>query len=332
MSKIWDSPWMYRILSLALALGIFAYVNGEKTNNSVRTDRNGDTAILATKTQTVRVPLELDADTDKYFITGYPEKVRVKVEGNAALVTAVANTQNFRVYADLRNLSLGQHTVALKQQGLSNQLTYSIVPKNIKVNIQNRISKTMPIQVHYNKDAIADGYQVGTPRLSSDSVQVTGARGEIDRIYEISASVTLNRNTHNSVTQTVMLQALDSNGQTVNVVVTPETVRVKLPVSLPSKKVKLSFKQSGTPVSGFSYSFKSTPDTVTIRGSRADLSKIDHLTVPVDVSGISKDTSKRINLRSVTKNLNSVTPQVVKVDIQPQSDKAAIESSSLNAQ
>ncbi|WP_155286122.1 CdaR family protein [Lacticaseibacillus zhaodongensis] len=332
MSKIWDSPWMYRILSLILALGIFAYVNAEKLNNSVRTDRNDNTAILATKKQTVKVPLELNADTDKYFITGYPEKVAVKVEGNAALVTAVANTQNFRVYADLRNLGVGQHTVALKQQGLSNQLTYSIEPKTIKVNIQNRISKTMAIQVHYNKEAIADGYQVGTPRLSSNSVQVTGARNEIDRIYEISASVTLNRNTNNDVTQTVMLQALDSNGQTVNVVVTPETVRVKLPISLPSKKVKLDFKQSGTPVTGFSYSFKSDTDYVTIRGSQRELDRIDRLTVPVDVSGLSKDTKKTVDLRDANKALRSISPQSVAVNIQVQSAKAAIENSSLTGQ
>lgn len=315
MSKIWDSPWVYRVLSLVLALGIFVYVNQERLNNTFQSGHKQDTALLATKTQTLKVSLQLNADTDKYFITGYPEKVKVKLEGNAALVTAVANTQNFRVVADLRKLSVGEHTVKLQQQGLSKQLTYSINPKTIKVNIQSRISKTLPIQVHYNKDAIADGYQVGTPQLSSDTVQVTGARSEINRIYEISASVTLNRNTSNAVTQTVMLQALDSNGQTVNVVATPETVRVKLPVTLPSKKVPLSFKQSGDAVSGKAYAFSSDNSEVTIYGSKAQLKKIDSLEVPVDISGISKTTDKTVKLTNVQKGLKSVDPNTVKVHV-----------------
>lgn len=315
MSKFWDSPWVYRVLSLVLALGIFAYVNQEKLNNTFQGDRKQDTALLATKTQTVKVPLQLNADTDKYFITGYPEKVKVKISGSAALVTAVTNTQNFRVVADLRKLGVGEHTVKLQQQGLSKQLTFSIVPKTIKVNVQTRLSKTLPVQVRYNKDAIADGYQVGTPQLSSDTVQVTGARSEINRIFEISASVTLNRNTNSTVTQTVMLQALDSNGQTVNVVTTPETVRVKLPVTLPSKKVTLNFKQTGNAVAGKSYTLASDISTVTIYGSKAQLKNIEALTVPVDISGISKTTDKTVKVDNVEKGLKDVDPSSVKVHI-----------------
>ncbi|WDF81884.1 CdaR family protein [Lacticaseibacillus pabuli] len=315
MSKIWDSPWVYRILALILTLGLFVYVNQEKLNKTFPANRNDDTSVLASKKETVRVPLQLNADTDKYFITGYPEKVKVTIEGSAALVTAVTNTQNFRVVADLRKLSVGTHTVKLTQQGLSKQLTYKIQPATIKVSISDRINKTMPVQVHYNKDAIADGYQAGTPQLSADTVQVTGSRNEIDRIFELSASVTLNRNTKQTVNQTVVVQALDSNGNTLNVVVAPETVRVKLPVTLPSKRVDIKLKQAGTGVSDMTYSLKTSTKSVRIYGAAAALKKVDSIEVPVDVSGVKKAKSVNINLVHADSDLTDADPSTIKVDI-----------------
>jgi YbbR domain-containing protein len=112
-----------------------------------------------------------------------------------------------------------------------------------------------------------------------------------------------------------MLQALDSNGQTVNVVATPETVRVKLPVTLPSKKVPLNFKQSGDAESGKTYTFSSDNSEVTIYGSKAQLKKIDSLEVPVDISGISKTTDQTVKLTNVQKGLKSVDPNTVKVHV-----------------
>lgn len=322
MSKFWDSPWIYRIMALILALGIFVYVNEEKIGRSLNGNRNDNPTLLATKKQTVSVPLQLNADTDRYFITGYPEKVKVTLEGSAALVTTVVNTQNFRVVADLRHLGVGEHEVKLTQQGLNKQLTYKILPATVKLNIQDRVNKTLPVQVHYNKDAIAEGYQVGSPQLSAETVQVTGARSEIERIFELTASVTLNRNTKSNVSQNVVVQALDSNGNTVNVVVTPETVHVKLPISLPSKRLDVSLKQTGTPVSGKEYSLKSSVKSVMVYGNTAILKELSSLSVPVDVTGISKDETKEIRLSSLNDKLQDVQPGSLKVDIQVE-DKAA---------
>lgn len=323
MSKFWDSPWVYRVLSLLIAIGLFAYVNAEKIDNSVHSGKNADSTVLATKTATITVPLELNADTDKYFITGYPETVKVKVEGNAALVTAVQNTQNFRVTANLRKLGVGKHTVRLQTQGLNNNLTYKIDPATIKVNIQNRISKTMAVQVDYNKDAIADGYNAGSPVLSTANVQVTGARDEIERIYEVSASLALARNSKKDVTQTVTLQALDSNGRTLNVVITPQTVRVKLPISIPSKKVPVTYTQAGDGVDGKSYEFKANTNSVMVYGKKSVLEDLDSLTVPIDVSGIAQTTKKTINLAAVDADIASVSPKSAEVTIKVTNAKTA---------
>ena len=71
MNRLWDKPWVNRLLALLLAIGLFAYVNVESINNT-RQSANDDTTLVANKTQTVKVPLQVNANTDKYFITGYP--------------------------------------------------------------------------------------------------------------------------------------------------------------------------------------------------------------------------------------------------------------------
>ncbi|KRM72411.1 YbbR-like domain-containing protein [Lacticaseibacillus brantae] len=313
MSKFWNSSWFYRLLAFILTIALFAYVNVEKIDNTRQTGTKNLT-ILATKKQTVSVPLQINANTDKYFITGYPQKVKVTLEGNASLVTVSANTQSFRVIADLTNLGIGKHTVQLREEGLNKDLAYSIEPKSIEVNIQTRDTKTMPVQVKYNKDALAEDYVAGRAKVSSDTVEVTGARSEIDRIYQVVANVALNRNTKNDVEQEALLQALDSNGNTVNVVIAPQTVHVTLPVSLPSKKVDLKLKQSGTGESNRVYVLDSDTKTVTIHGPQAALDKISSVEAAVDLTGVQRSTTKTVDLKSPADGV-TVTPESVSVNI-----------------
>ena len=63
------------------------------------------------------------------------------------MVTTTANTQNFKVYADLTKLGTGKHEVRLKASGLNKELSYAITPAKIKVNIQSRNTATVPVEV-----------------------------------------------------------------------------------------------------------------------------------------------------------------------------------------
>ncbi|MFD1430542.1 CdaR family protein [Lacticaseibacillus mingshuiensis] len=325
--KLWESKWFYRILALLLAIGLFAYVNAENLNNT-RQNRTNNTAITATTTRTLKVPLQLNANTDKYFITGYPDKVSVTLSGSASLVTVTANTMNFRVIAELGGLGVGTHTVKLKEDGLNKDLTYSIKPETVKIKIQDRKSLQLPIQVKYNKDSLAPDYEAGTPSLSTVTAEATGGKGEIDRIYQVVANIVMARNTKADVSQQVLLQALDEKGNTVNVVLSPETVTVKLPVSLPSKKVPVTLKQTGTANDSLVYALTTSTKNVTVYGANAVLNKIDSLEVPVDVSGITENTTKTLDLSGVDTKLNKVSPASLKVTISVAKSAASSSSSS----
>ena len=134
---LFDHVWVLRIVSLVLAILLFIYVTGSKSSDTRQSSQNGqNTALMANKTQTLKIPLEVESNSEKYVVTGFPQYVKIKITGPSALVTTTANTQNFKVYADLTKLGTGKHEVRLKASGLNKELSYTITPAKIKVNIQ----------------------------------------------------------------------------------------------------------------------------------------------------------------------------------------------------
>ena len=113
-----------------------------------------------TKTETLKLPLQISVNTDKYYVTGYPEKVKVNITGPSALVVSAINTKNFRAFIDLSELKIGKHQVPIRVSGLSNQLSYKISPKKIVVDIQERKTRTLPIKIRYNSDVLSKEYFV----------------------------------------------------------------------------------------------------------------------------------------------------------------------------
>nr|WP_050755764.1 CdaR family protein [Limosilactobacillus coleohominis] len=222
-----------RIASLILAIFLFMYVNSEKNGFLRQTTRGSDSgnALMSNKTMSIRMPLELKMNSQKYVVTGYPQYVKVRVSGPSAMVTTVSNTQNFKVYADLTKLGIGTHTVTLKESGLNSELRSTIKPQQIKVNIQPRSTVTAPVDVRLNSKSVDGNYHVGTPRPALKTVQITGARNQVKRVARVIAYVDVPRDAHGNFSRQVTLQAVDKKGRTVNVVIMPSSINVEVPVS-----------------------------------------------------------------------------------------------------
>lgn len=231
--SIFGSVWFMRIASLILAIFLFMYVNSEKNGFLRQTTRGSDSgnALMSNKTMSIRMPLELKMNSQKYVVTGYPQYVKVRVSGPSAMVTTVSNTQNFKVYADLTKLWIGTHTVTLKESGLNSELRYTIKPQQIKVNIQPRSTVTAPVDVRLNSKSVDGNYHVGTPRPALKTVQITGARNQVKRVARVIAYVDVPRDAHGNFSRQVTLQAVDKKGRTVNVVIMPSSINVEVPVS-----------------------------------------------------------------------------------------------------
>ncbi|MBT9670924.1 cell surface protein [Secundilactobacillus kimchicus] len=318
MSNFFNSKWVYRLLSLILAVGLFLFVN---TTQSMTTSRGGEsntrlTTLTATERKTVSVQLRLNVDSDKYFVTGYPESVKVHLSGPASLVTATANTQNFRVFADLGSLGKGKHTVKLQQDGLNKEIKATIDPATITVNIQPRQTVSYPVKVNYDKGKIAENYEAGTPTTDVTNVKATGAQSEIARIDRVVAEINVPQNAKSTVNTQAVIEALDKQGRTVNVILTPSTTQASLPITAKghSKRVALGFRAKGGS-DDQNYTITSPTKKVRIFGTETELEAIDKVTMDVDVSDVKDKKTKTISLDPDDEDVNGIDPASVKVTI-----------------
>lgn len=224
--------WFLRIISLILALFLFMYVNGSKSGFLRQNTRNNNqsSALMSNKSVTLRMPLDVTIDNNKYIVSGYPQYVKVKVTGPSALVTTTSNTQNFKVYADLSDLTPGKHRVKLKTSGLNSELTSKIEPQYINVNIQPRKTITMKVTIRLSTRDLDNGYKLGHPHSDIQTVQVTGSRDEVNKVNRIVAFVAIPHDAKDNIARQVTLQAIDRNGQTLNVVISPTTTNVSIPI------------------------------------------------------------------------------------------------------
>lgn len=309
MQKFYDKPWFYKLFSLILAIVLVAFVD----NTQVNVNNQSKVQETASTKQAINMALQVSVDADKYYVTGYPSKVKVTLEGSNALVTSTVNTQNFRVYIDLSKLSVGKHKVPIKVSGLPSQLSYKLPQKYTTVNIQKRKSRTMAVQIGYNKNAVAKGYDIGTATVKPETVEVTGALSEVKRIDRIQAQLTVPNASSHTIRRNVMLVALDSKGRQLNVVINPSTATVTLPISVSKKTVKLKLNAANGS-SKKVYSLTAKQDQVTIYGQKKALDKIKSLTLNVDLTNIKSSTTRSYRL-PVPSGVAWVDPSSVDVRI-----------------
>ncbi len=315
MKKIINSNYFYAFISLCGALWLFFMVSTPGVGSTRDSNQSSQSTVNTKATMTV--PLQVQADTDAYYITGYPQSVKVTIEGPSALVTATKNTQNFSAYLNLRKYLPGKHKVRIQQNGLNSELTYTIKPKYVTVNIQKRASKSFPINVEYSKSSIASGYSASKPIVSPDTVRVTGAAADIKKIDKLVVKPILPKGIKTTFDQEVLVQALDKKGKTLNVTLDPQTVHVKIPINLPSKKVSINFTQQGNSPSGMSFSFSSNTSEILVFGTQKQLDAIgDSIEIPVDVTGVTNTTKHSIHIADVLKGqIDSSDPDMILVNI-----------------
>lgn len=231
-SGFFNSRWFLRLISLLLAVLLFAYVNGSHNGvfrGTMQTDN--DTALTSTKTTTMTMPLNVNNEKNRFVVNGYPQYVKVKISGPSALVKSTKNTRNFKCYIDVADLGVGQHTVRVKETGLGSGLKYSFSPAKINVNVQPRRTVTMPVTIRLSNSTVAGDYNVGKPRATATSVQVTGSKKNVKRVAKIVTYVNVPHNATASITRQCTLAALDSKGHALNVVIVPSTITVTVPIS-----------------------------------------------------------------------------------------------------
>ena len=247
-----ENVWVVRLISLLVSLLLFGYVYSENYGLST-TNRND--AISTLRSETIsNLPIQINIDTDRYFISGLPETVMLNISGPESVIVQTLSASDFNIVTeDLDLLGPGRHTVQLRVENLSEELTYQIVPSRVNVQIEEKVTIESAVEVLFDADAVNDSFISKAPVLKRESVIITGPVSTIERIDRIYVRVP----TENEITSTLkgnyVVQVEDAARNKLNVAVEPQEIEVEIPIEPYEKTVPIRLVQKGTPVSGKKY-------------------------------------------------------------------------------
>ncbi len=274
-----------KVVSLVLAILLYGIVNYNALSSSYQSSLRYSKTI-----SDVTVTAKYNADT--FEVSGLPEKVDVVLTGDAANVTSAANSESGTVICDLDGLTEGEHEVKLTTEGYGNNVNIVVNPTNVTVTLKKKTTQQFDISYDFiNQDRMDSKYSPGTPEFEYTKINVRASKDTLDSIAFVKALIDVSGQT-SDFEQDAILVAYDSNGNPVNADIVPDTVHVKVPVTSPSKSVKVQVQVSGeVPDNKAIDSITMDQETVTIYGSETTLADIDQVVVTLDASSLTKDST-----------------------------------------
>lgn len=220
------------LLSLFLALLLFFYAT---TTNY----KNSETAAQNTESETYvhtlnNVPIDIEYDTSKYFISGFSSTVTVELRGsNRVLLQRESDeaTRTFQIVANLKELDAGTNTVKLQLANLPAGVTATLAPDAITVKIGKRVSKALPVEAKVYSNQLAEGYSLSKVSVNVDTVKVTTDEETMAKIDHIEAIAVDVSNLSVNYSGTAKLQAVDGDGNVLPVVLSQTEANLQITIT-----------------------------------------------------------------------------------------------------
>ena len=277
-----NNPWFLRITALILAIALFISVRSELESDN-RNASSNDVDVIRD------IPLEVYYDDDNLVVTGPPKTVNVNVEGPKNLVLSAKLMKDFKVFIDLRELTIGTHRVPVSTENFIEKLNVRTDPQYVDVVIEERISREFNVETDMNEGLLADNYIVKSYEVNPQKVTITGAKSVINSIGYVKATISGDQDINKSFEQETTVKVLDLDLNKLDVIVEPSSVHVSVKVEEYSKVVPVALVKQGNPKAGVTVNGITTKtDTIRLYGPKAVLDKIDQLNVDVDISKIEK--------------------------------------------
>lgn len=332
MDKWLSHPTSLKIISVLLALIIWAIVNLDSETSPQTVTSNTDTKVIEAASI---IPNGLD--TDKYILTAMePTVARLVVEGRISSLLAATN-DDYVVNLDLSNVQPGFQELPLTVSMPNGVTLLEVSPKTVMVNIEELDTQTVEVQIRTQGEP-ESGYLVGESRFVSEIgnvVEITMPKDDYSRLEQVAVTVDVTGANSTVTNKKAKIFAYDSQGNIIdNASFNPETLSVETEITLPSKDVPLQLRYTGTLSGNNSVNSISTGvemvkvfakqeqlDTVEIYdGAIVDLSKVTQsgeVTVKLDkIEGVSSVIPAEIpvNVRiepSSTRTINAVPIHIV---------------------
>ena len=164
--------WPVKVISIAIALLLFVF-------NRLNT----------LTTRSLSVPLAIETSSTLVPASAYPQHVRVNLRGEDEGIKSIAES-DIETYVDLSRFEGGglySAPVLVRKKGSAmgiEPLEIAVYPPKISVQLDQRISKTLPLTAAIRGRA-ADGFDLVSYTLSPQEVVVIGPRGSLESVVEL---------------------------------------------------------------------------------------------------------------------------------------------------
>lgn len=274
-----------KLIALILAILMYAIVNYDSMA-SVYTS----TLKYSKTIEDVQVTAKYNSDT--FELSGLPSTANVTITGDATNVTNASGTTDAVVVADLDGMTEGEHTVKLTTDGYGSSVTTVVNPSTAVITLKKKTTQQFDISYDFiNLDKLEDIYSPGTPVFDYTKVNVRASKETLSSIAFVKALIDVSGQS-SDFEQDSKLVAYDANGDPVTADIVPSTIHVKVPVTSPNKTVPIRVQISGTVPDGKAIdSITMDQQSVTIYASETVLAGIDNVSVTLDASALTKDSS-----------------------------------------
>jgi len=315
MDKLLNNNWFVKIVSFVMALMLYAIVSsGDGTSSgspsNVAVNPSQQSAVVTQK-------LTVQYDQNKYVVSGAPQTISVRLTGSNESILKAKLPSTKSAYLDLTDMKPGTYDARVQTRGFPSGLTVRPTPKTVRVTIQKKTSKELPVAIDIiNKNSVADGYSVGDPVIGTQNVTVTGGEDSVDSIAFIKGVINA-KDANAMLDKMVTLHAFNSNGDQVDVAINPSSVHVRVPIDKVSKQLSINAVTTGTPAKGYSVSSvePSAKDVTVTAQDTAALSQITALDpLSVSVDGLKKDKTFSVTI-PVPSGASKVDPEKMDVTV-----------------
>jgi len=220
---------LYIISSLLFACVLFIYATSINYQNN--------TNARQTKTETytntvVNVPIDIQYDSEQYFISGFSSEVTVFLTGSNRVTLASEmqeSTRKFKVKADLTNASVGTIEVPLTIENLPSGLTAVATPQKITVKVGKKAKRDNVIVVpEIDPSQIDSRVKIDTVTVSDEKVTVISDEETLSKVDRVIAILPTSERITRNYSSSVPLQAVDKNGNVLPSVIMPFDTTMKI--------------------------------------------------------------------------------------------------------
>lgn len=321
MKLNFDDPRVARIFSIFLALGLFFFVNIEN-QNQFQSNNPTDGASIQGSEIIPNLPIEVNIDTDRYFVSGLPDSVTLRIQGGQAIIFQTVATQSFTITTpNLNELGEGTHTIDLQAEGLSDNILWNISPANITLTIEEKVVEdhTLDLEISDNI-SIAEGYEISEPTLSTEVIQLSGAASAMEQISKVVVKISSNeQNINSGFVMSATVLVLNENDEPLNVNATPNQIEINVPVVRTQKKVPIVLREGNGKVPGYEYEISLTErqdSSVIARGNPEVVEALENFPVVVGFDNLTESKVVTIPVTNYPEGIEEVNLESIDVLIE----------------